>query len=57
MGQTSRKPMIQLEKKNIYHILIEFEVPMKQVRLIKMCLNETRTDVHIGKHLSDIFPV
>jgi hypothetical protein len=25
----------------LYNILIEFEIPMKIVRLIKMCLNET----------------
>jgi hypothetical protein len=28
---------------------------MKQVRLIKMCLNETYRKVRIGKHLSDNF--
>jgi hypothetical protein len=28
---------------------------MKVVRLIKMCLNETYSKVHIGKHLSDRF--
>jgi hypothetical protein len=30
---------------------------MKLVRLIKMCLNETNSKVHIGKHLSDKFPI
>jgi hypothetical protein len=30
---------------------------MKLVRLIKMCLNETCSKVHIGKHLSDSFPI
>jgi hypothetical protein len=30
---------------------------MKQVRLIKMYLNETYSKVHIGKHLSDSFPI
>jgi hypothetical protein len=30
---------------------------MKRVRLIKMCLNETYSKVHIGKQLSDIFPI
>jgi hypothetical protein len=38
-----------------YNILIEFGVPMKLVRLFKMCLNETYSKVHIGKHLSDSF--
>jgi hypothetical protein len=32
----------------LYSILIEFEVPMKLFRLIKMCLNETCNKVHIG---------
>jgi hypothetical protein len=30
---------------------------MKLVRLIKMCLNEIYSKVHIGKHLSDSFPI
>jgi hypothetical protein len=40
-----------------YNILIEFGVPMKLVKLIKMCLNETYGKVCIGKHLSDSFPI
>jgi hypothetical protein len=39
----------------LYNILIEFGVPMKLVRLIKMCLNNTYGKVHIDKHLSIIF--
>jgi hypothetical protein len=30
---------------------------MKLARLIKMCLDETCSKVHIGKHLSDSFPI
>jgi hypothetical protein len=30
---------------------------MKQVRLIKMCLNESCSKVHIGKHFSFTFPI
>jgi hypothetical protein len=30
---------------------------MKLIRLIKMCLNETYSKVHIVKHLSDNFPI
>jgi hypothetical protein len=37
--------------------VIEFGVPMKLVRLVKMCLNETYSKVHIGKHLSDNCPI
>jgi hypothetical protein len=41
----------------LYNILIEFEIPMKLVRLIKMCLNETYSKVRVGKHSSDSFPI
>jgi hypothetical protein len=41
----------------LYNILMEFWVPMKLVRLNKMCLNETYSKVRIGKHLSDSFPI
>jgi hypothetical protein len=41
----------------LYNILVEFGIPEKLVRLIKMCLNETYTKVHIGKLLSDKFPI
>jgi hypothetical protein len=38
-------------------ILITSGVPMKPVRMIKMCLNETCSKVRIGKHLSDNFSI
>jgi hypothetical protein len=38
-------------------ILIEFSIPRKLVRLIKMCLNETYSKIRIGKHLSGAFPI
>jgi hypothetical protein len=41
----------------LYNILIEFGVPTKLVRFIKMCSNETFSKVRIGKHLSDSFPI
>ena len=40
----------------MYNILADFGVTMKVVGLIKMCLNETFSKVHIGKHFSDTFP-
>jgi hypothetical protein len=30
---------------------------MKLVKLIKMCLNETYNEVHMGKHLSHSIPI
>jgi hypothetical protein len=41
----------------LYNILIEFGVPMKLVRLTKMCWNETYSKVRIGKYLSANFSV
>jgi hypothetical protein len=41
----------------LHNILIEFGIPMKLVKLIKMCLNEICSKVCIGKHLSDSFPI
>ena len=41
----------------MYNILMEFGVPTKLVRLIKMCLTETYSRVRVGKNLSDIFPI
>jgi hypothetical protein len=40
------------KRKVLYSILIEFGIPMKLARLIKMCLNKT-----FSKHLSDIFRI
>ena len=39
------------------NILIEFGIPMKWVRLIKMCLNETYSRARVGKRLSEKFPI
>ena len=39
------------------NILIESGIPMKLIRLIKICLNETYSRVRVGEHLSDMFPI
>jgi hypothetical protein len=39
------------------NVLIDFGVGTKLVRLIKMCLNGTYSEVRIGKYLSDNFPI
>jgi hypothetical protein len=36
-----------------YNILTEFGIPMKLVILLKMCLNETYSEVNIIKNLYD----
>jgi hypothetical protein len=40
----------------LYNILIEFGIPLKLVRLIKVCLPEICSRVRVGKNLSDTFP-
>jgi hypothetical protein len=39
----------------LYNIFREFGIPMKMIRLKKMCLNETYSRAWVGKHLSDMF--
>jgi len=41
----------------LYNILMEFGLPLKLVKGIRLCLNETYSKVRIGKNLSDTFPV
>jgi hypothetical protein len=41
----------------LYNIIIKFGVPMKLVRITKMCLNEPYSKFRIGKHLSDSSPI
>jgi hypothetical protein len=39
----------------LYSLLTEFGIPMKLVRVIKMCLNKIYGKVHIGKNLMFLF--
>ncbi|KAJ4440905.1 hypothetical protein ANN_10753 [Periplaneta americana] len=53
-----RKQAYDLVKREVlYNNLIEFGIPKKLVRLIKMCLSETYSRVRIGQFLSDAFPI
>ena len=46
-----------VRREALYNILIEFGIPKKLVKLIKICLNETYGRVRVGKNLSDMFPI
>jgi hypothetical protein len=48
--------MLFNNNKNSHLILIEFGIPRKLVRLIKMSLSETYSRVRVGKNVSDMFP-
>ncbi len=41
----------------LYNILMEFGIPKKLIRLIKMRPTETYSRVRVGKNLSDMFPI
>jgi hypothetical protein len=52
-----KKAYDSVRREVLYNILIEFGVAMNIGRLIKMCVNETYSKIHTGKHLSDSFPI
>jgi sorting nexin-29 len=52
-----KKAYDSIKREVLYSILLEFGIPKKLVRLIKMCLNETYSNVRIGKLLYDKFPI
>jgi hypothetical protein len=52
-----KKSYDSVTREDLYNILIEFRIPMKLVRLIKMCLSETCSRIRVGKHLSHTFPI
>jgi hypothetical protein len=52
-----KKAYDSIKREVLYSILLEFCIPKKLVRLIKICLNETYSKVRIGKRLSDKFPI
>jgi hypothetical protein len=52
-----KKACDSIKREVLYNILLEFGIPKKLVKLIKMCLNETYSKVRIGKLLSDKFAI
>jgi len=52
-----KKAYDSVRREVLYKILIEFGIPRKLVRLIKMSLTETYSRVGVGKNVSDRFPV
>ncbi|KAJ4433409.1 hypothetical protein ANN_15668 [Periplaneta americana] len=52
-----KKAYDSVKREVLYDILIEFGIPKKLVRLIKMCHSETYSRVRIGQFLSDAFPI
>ena len=52
-----KKAYDSVRREVLYKIHIEFGIPKKLVRLIKMSLTETYSRVWVGKNVSDRFPV
>jgi hypothetical protein len=52
-----KKAYDSVKREVLYNILLEFGIPKKLIKLIKIYLNETYSKVRIGKLLSDKFPI
>jgi len=52
-----KKAYDSVRREVLYNIFIEFGIPMKPARLIKMFLNETYRRVQVGKNFSDMLPI
>jgi hypothetical protein len=52
-----KKVYDSVKREVLYNIQLEFGIPKKQVKLIKMSLNETYSKVRVHKLLSHKFPI
>jgi len=52
-----KKAYNSVRREILHKILIEFGIPRKLVRLIKMSLTETYSRFRVGKNVSDGFPI
>jgi hypothetical protein len=52
-----KKACDSVKREVLYNTGLEFGIPKKLFKLIKLCLNETYSKVRIGKLLSDKFPI
>jgi hypothetical protein len=52
-----KKAYHSVRREVLYNTLTVFGIPMKLVRLIKMCLKETCSRVRVCKPLSDMYPI
>jgi hypothetical protein len=52
-----QKAYNSVRREVLYNILVELGIPRKLVGLIKMCLKETYSTMHVGKFQCDKFPI
>jgi hypothetical protein len=52
-----KKAYDSIRREALYNILIEFGIPKKLIRVLKMCLTETYSRVRVSKNVSEMFPI